>query len=230
LIKFCWSCLKTGFYVVILLSTALAIYTVESTNTDWATREIQRLKNENRRDEAIDLVEFLKNAEQGDAAELERLEKDLEYGPIEKFKSFYWTGAFKGEVFDAWSGLGAMTSDLFIFGDLRDIVMQTYKRAFKSNDFDAFVMLLSGAGVSLTCIPLADGVSALAKNMAKYVKRVSKMPTAGVLTQFISGKLSPMNTDKIWGLFKKTAFQFPAPHRFFPAYQIQNTSTQPPRS
>jgi hypothetical protein len=218
LTKFCWSCLRTGFYVVILLSTALAIYTVESTNADWATREIQKLKAENRRDEAIDLVKFLEYQKGADYEELQRMKQELEYSVAERFKSAIWNGMTKGEVYDHYSGLGATIADICLWGDVRDVGIQVYKYIAGESDNDNLVMLLSGAGIGFTCFPMIDGTSALAKNTAKYLKSISTPPANRLLRQFISGDLSPINRRKIWELFKKTTGPSPEPHPLSPTF------------
>jgi hypothetical protein len=203
---------------VILLSTALAIYTVESTNANWATREIQKLKAENRRDEAIDLVNFLEYQKDANYEKLQRIKQDLDYGIGERFKSTIWNGMTKGEVYDHYSGLGATVADICLWGDVRDLGIQVYKYIAGVSDHDNLVMLLSGAGLGFTCFPMIDGTSALAKNTAKYLKSVSKPPDNRLLRQFVSGQLSPINRRKIWELFKKTTGRSPEPHPLSPTF------------
>jgi hypothetical protein len=65
----------------------------------------------------------------------------------EKVKSFIWNGAIRGEVYDSYSGLGAISADLCILGDVRDLGIQSWKYVTDSEDFDRFIMLLSAAGL-----------------------------------------------------------------------------------
>jgi hypothetical protein len=59
-------------------------------------REIQRLKSENRRDDALDLARFFKESQIADQDKFARIEKALEYTAAEKVKSFVWNGAIRG--------------------------------------------------------------------------------------------------------------------------------------
>jgi hypothetical protein len=100
----------TAAFLFILISLT-AIY-LQSSITDFKlTEELKNLKAHHRRDDAIDLV-----------AEFKRLlpdqENSFEYGKVEKLQSLVWHGIVKGQVFDFYSGVGAMTADLCLVGDL----------------------------------------------------------------------------------------------------------------
>jgi len=108
-------------------------------------REIEKFRNENRRDDALDLTRVFRESPAGDDHELGELEGNLEYTTGEKVKSFVWNGAINGEVYDSYSGLGAISSDLCILGDLRDLGIQSWNYVPNSEDFDRFIMLLSAS-------------------------------------------------------------------------------------
>jgi hypothetical protein len=162
------------------------------------------LRDENRRDDALDLARFFQDSNADDNQQFIELEKDLKYTRSEKLKSFTYNGAIKGEVYDTYSGAGAIAADLCVIGDVRDFGIQSYKFLSDEKDFDGLVMLLSTSGIGLSATPYLDGVNALAKNSFKYLKRIPSDLNRGILKRLITGKISPTNCKKIWTLLKKT--------------------------
>ncbi len=216
----CWSCLKVTVLSVIIISSILAI-SAHYCSVDWdPIVEIKKLKVQNRRDDALDLTTFFKQNGRSQSTKLSKIEKDLKYSPAEKFKSFIWNGAIKGQVYDSYSGLGAISSDLCLIGDVRDLGIQGWKYITNSDDFDKLIMILSAAGIGLSSTSFINGTNALAKNTLKYLKKVPASFNKGLLKKFLSGKVSPENCKKIWALLKKTTGPFPAP---YPAYPILTT-------
>jgi hypothetical protein len=213
--KICWNCLKFVLLSVIIISSSLAIYMHYKGSAFDPIREIQRLRSENRRDDALDLARFFKENQIADQNKFGRIEKALEYTAAEKITSFAWKGAIKGEVYDTYSGIGAISADLCVVGDIRDLGIQGWKYLIGGQDFDGFVTILSAAGIGLSTTPFLDGTNALAKNILKYLKKVPDSINKGLLKKFLSGKLSPANCKKIWNLLKKTNGPFPEP---YPAY------------
>ena len=204
------SCLKGGVLVFVILSSGLALYIHYQGEEFDAVREIQKLKQENRRDVALDMVHlFRKN--QRDNEKLKELEQDLEYSTFEKIKSFTWNGILKGEVYDTVSGMGALSADLCIVGDIRDLGIQSWKYLTDREDFDRLVMILSAAGLGLSSTPFINGCDSLAKNMIKYLKKIPRVANRGVLKKFLSGTLKREHYAKVWDLLKKTTGQFPEP-------------------
>jgi hypothetical protein len=184
---------------------------------DWdPIREIKKLKDQNRRDDALDLATFFKQNGRSESTKLSTIEKDLKYSPAEKIKSFVWDGAIKGQVYDSYSGLGAISSDLCLIGDVRDLGIQGWKYLIGSDDFDRFILILSAAGIGLSSTTFINGTNALAKNVMKYLKQTPACLNKGILKLFLAGKLSYHQAEKLWDLFKKTTGPFPAP---YPAYQ-----------
>ena len=208
--RLCWSCLKFVLLFIVIISSSLAIYMHYKGSAFDPIREIQRLKSENRRDDALDLTRFFKEIQTPDQDEFALLEKDLEYTAAEKIKSFIWNGAIRGQVYDSYSGMGAISADLCVIGDIRDLGIQGWKYLTGGQDFDGFVTILSAAGIGLSTTPFLDGTNALAKNILKYLKRVPASINKGLLKKFLSGKVSPANCKKIWELLKKTTGPFPA--------------------
>jgi hypothetical protein len=175
-------------------------------------REIQGLKSEKRRDDALDLARFFKENQINDREKFARIEKTLGYTTAEKIKSFIWNGAIRGQVYDSYSGMGAISADLCVVGDIRDLGIQGWKYLTGGQDFDGFVTILSAAGIGLSSTPFLNGTNALAKNTLKYLKKVPASINKGLLKKFLSGKVSPANCKKIWNLLKKTTGPSPAPY------------------
>jgi hypothetical protein len=204
--------LKYVLLLLLIISSTTAIFINHRGNQFDPIREIQRLKSQNRRDDALDLTRFFKEYQIADQDKFARIEKDLEYTAIEKIKSFVWNGAIRGQVYDSYSGLGAISTDLCVVGDIRDLGIQCWKYLTGGHDFDGFVTILSAAGIGLSSTPFLNGTNALAKNTLKYLKKVPASINKGLLKKFLSGKLSPANCKKIWELLKKTTGPFPAPY------------------
>ena len=218
--RLCWSCLKFVLLSVRIISSSLAIYMHYKGSAFDPIHEIQRLKSENRRDEALDLTRFFKENQINDREKFARIETALEYTATEKIKSFVWNGAIRGQVYDSYSGMGAISADLSVVGDIRDLGIQGWKYLTGGHDFDGFVTILSAAGIGLSTTPFFDGTNALAKNILKYLKKVPASINKGLLKKFLSGKVSPTNCKKIWALLKKTTGPFPAPHLVSPTSPI----------
>jgi hypothetical protein len=215
--KLCWKCLKLGLLIFVILASALAIYCSYKGEEFDPINEIQRLKIENRRDDALDLYLLFRGSNYEDLKELAELGKGLEYTTSEKIKSFAWNGAVKGEVYDSYSGFGAISADLCVVGDLRDLGIQSWKYLTDDTGFDEMIFILSAAGIGLSGTPYLNGTNALAKNTIKYLKKIPASLNKGMLKKFLSGKMSHEQCGKIWELLKKTDGLSREP---YPAYPI----------
>ena len=202
--KFCKSCLKFSLLLGLIFSTVLALYVHYKGAGFDPIREIQRMKKDNLRDDALDMARLFKESQDKNASNISELAKDLEYSTSEKIKSFTWNGVVKGEVYDTYSGFGAISSDMCIVGDFRDIGIQTWKYITHDPEFDRLIAILSVAGIGLSSTPYFNGTNALAKSTFKYLKRMPASFEKGVLKKFLSGKLSPRECEKVWKLLKKT--------------------------
>ena len=138
--KVCWTCLKYPLLIVIILSSALTLYLNHTGSSFDPIKEIQSLKNKNRRDDALDLAKFYSENQTRDHEKIAALKNDLEYTTTEKIKSCAWDGFIKGQVNDSYSGIGAISSDLTIFGDVRDLGIQGWKKLTRADDFDGVVI------------------------------------------------------------------------------------------
>ena len=210
--KLCWSWLKFMLLFIVIISSVLALYTHYTGRAFDPIQEIHRLKSENRRDDALDLARFYRDNQTGDQDKFANLEKQLQYTAAEKIKSFAWNGMMLGKVYDSYSGMGAISADLFVLGDIRDLGIQSWKYFTGARDFDGLITVLSAAGIGLSTTLFIDGTDALAKNTLKYLKKIPAKMNRGLLKEFISDKVPTGYYKKIWTLLKKTTGQSLAPH------------------
>jgi len=178
---------------------------------------IQTLKNKDRHDEARDLIAVFDDQLRGDP-EIRNIRKDLKLHLFKKLKSLILDGVIKGNVHDTYSGIGAISADLCIVGDVRDLGIQSFIYITNKKDFDKLVFTLSAAGIGLSTTAFVNGTNALAKNTIKYIN-TKKIPGLknDLLHRFLAGKIPGHSLEKIWVLFKKT----PGPSRApYPVFQI----------
>lgn len=71
-------------------------------------------------------------------------------------------GALTGRAEDAPGLVAAIVSDLFVFGDVRDLAIQS-GRGLRGEAVDPFIVGLSVAGLALTALPAADSGTAVLK-------------------------------------------------------------------
>lgn len=113
----------------------------------------------------------------------------------------YFSGLISGEVTNSASLAGALTLDLFVIGDLRDLVVQGYKEAAYQQG-DEVVMALSAAGLGLALLPELHWAPAILKGLkragalsGRFIKMLRKharsalgsgdfKPLAGVVNDF----------------------------------------------
>ena len=202
------------FVMLILISSGTALYFQITGSKFDPIKEIQKLQSQHRRDEALDLVQFYEENKTIDSQKLKELKADLEYTPIEKLKSIA-NGAITGRVYDTFSGIGAIVSDFFIWGDIRDLSIQSW-RFLKNEKTDVIVAVLSGAGIFLSVQPYADVTVSFAKNSVKYFRRILSFGGNNlILKQLLKGKLSLKESKLVFNLLKKTNGQYPEQHQFF---------------
>jgi hypothetical protein len=144
--KFCWNCLKYALLIVVVISSGFTIYLNYTGSSFDPIKGIQSLRNQNRRDDALDLAKFYDENQTENQGRIAALKNDLEYTAPEKFKSVAWDGFILGQVYDSYSGIGAISSDLCVYGDVRDLGIQGWKKLTKADDVDSMVAILSAAG------------------------------------------------------------------------------------
>jgi len=171
-------------------------------------KEIQQFKDEGRRDDALTATSFMRKIEPNNE-ELIELEDELKYNnKLSMMKSIFWNGAVKGEVYDSFSGFGAISSDLCVFGDFRDIVIQSNHYINENPKFDKITAALSVVGVGLSTAAVIDGVNSVGKNSLKFTKKVPSLKT-GMIKKLEEGKTQPKNFQEIWKIFKNNKWNLP---------------------
>jgi hypothetical protein len=132
------------------------------------------------------LIEKVQSAERDAAA------------PSSRLASFA-RGFVTGKPEDAASAAGMLTGDLFVFGDVRDMVREGW-HGLRGEDVDKLVVGLAGTGIALTAgtyltsglaAPARAGVTALkaartSGHLGKPLVRLLKMETREGLTAFAS--------------------------------------------
>lgn len=189
------------------LASLLALYSHRTTSLD-PVAEIERLRLDNRRDEALDLAKFLEDNQLGDPEVIRSLRRELTPSAWTRIKSVIWDGAVKGEVYDTYSGIGAISADLCILGDLRDVGVQSWKYA-TGQGVDKSILLLSGIGLVLSARPVADGLASLAKNAVKYLARLPGSMKKGLLKTLLNRRLAKRDATRLWGLFRANEWSIP---------------------
>lgn len=88
----------------------------------------------------------------------------LDYLPLQT-QSFL-EGMISGEANNTASLLGAVSLDLFVVGDVRDIIVQGYKELTEQNG-DKIILALSATGLSLSLLPEFHWVPSIMKGMKR---------------------------------------------------------------
>ena len=201
--------------MLLIISSGTALYIQITGSRFDPIEKIKELQSQNRRDEALDLVQFYEENKTIDPQKLEELKGELEYTVFEKFKAIAM-GALTGRVWDTFSGIGSMASDLTLYGDIRDLGIQSW-RYLRNEKTDVIIAVLSGIGIILSAKPFADVIASYAKNTFKYLKRISSFTgNNSILKKVLKGALSFKESKLVYDLLKKTHGQYPAPQQFYP--------------
>jgi hypothetical protein len=206
--------IKIVLLIFVIISSLLALLIHYKGEAFDPVREIQGLINQNRRDEAGDMVRFFSHTKDSNT-EIKELAQELEYTTFDKVKSFAWDGVIKGKVNYAYSGAGAIGSDMCIVGDIRDLGIESWNYVTNDSEFDRLVLALSISGLALSGTPFINGGESIFKGIVKYLKRVPYLAKKGVLRIFLKGKLSARHAGKIWNLLKKTTGIFQGPSQTY---------------
>jgi hypothetical protein len=72
-----------------------------------------------------------------------------------------------GDAEDAYELGGSVVGDLFLWGDIRDLTVNSYRKAVGSEKGDYFIMAVSSVGIATTLIPKFDIFASVTKNLRK---------------------------------------------------------------
>ncbi|RTZ61305.1 MAG: hypothetical protein DSZ32_02150 [Gammaproteobacteria bacterium] len=184
--------LKFGFiFVLLLLSAASAtelwsrhngLLTLDSSLDDQARQALEQ----NRPADARIMAEFvLEHPDSGDTQKAQAV-ADSATAQINSNKRKlhqFAKGAWSGEPDDAASFLGSLSLDLFVIGDIRDLVVQGWKQ-WKTKDGDEFIMALSAAGLAASLAPEIHW----APSMMKAFKRTGSLSKPFISSLKTTGK------------------------------------------
>ena len=84
----------------------------EMDNLKDVADEIQRLKDQNRRDDALDMIRFCRENQSAKKETIEELEQDLRYTAVEKMKALILEGAIMGKVQDFYLTIPIQSSQI----------------------------------------------------------------------------------------------------------------------
>ena len=123
--------------------------------------------------EANELASFVRDhPDLGDTAIAESVltQTDAELNSFSGKVMRFTQGALSGEPKDTASFMGSLSLDLFVIGDIRDLVVQGWKQA-KDGSGDEIILALSAIGLATTLLPEIDW----APSMLKAFKRSGSM-------------------------------------------------------
>lgn len=124
------------------------------------SNELISLKENGKQDEALRLANYiLKNPDMPGQETAQKIKKEIE-SPLNKAKSFS-EGFFSGEGETVSEIAGSITSDLFIYGDVRDLVKQGGLK-LQGKETDKLIIGLSALGLIVEAVEHYDlGVASL---------------------------------------------------------------------
>lgn len=130
----------------------------------------------------------------------EQVIKQAEVDIKESRTTEFFEGMATGEA-DSLAGIaGSATLDLFVVGDIRDILVQGYKEV-THEDGDKIILALSALGLATTFAPIADWIPSLMKAFkragafsGKMIKNLAKISTEALKTKNFA-KLSKVSTN-----------------------------------
>jgi hypothetical protein len=142
--------------------------------------QARTLLGQERYSEALLVIDAGVTADPAQAAQLGliRTEVETERDRLLRRVEDAGRGALTGRGDSAESLAGAVTADLFVFGDVRDLVIQS-GNALTGEDVDEVIVALSAAGIVLTVAPQLD----LGAALLKFARR------AGALTARLAREL-----------------------------------------
>lgn len=131
--------------------------------------EIRRLEGEGKLEEAFELAEYVCGEEDLPGREEACARKDS----LRRELDSLWgsagralAGFVTGEGTTAAAAAGAIASDLILYGDVRDLVLQGY-RSMNDEPVDPVIAALAGFGVATELVDLVDWVPAVLKAFRK---------------------------------------------------------------
>ncbi len=157
--------------------------------------DIKKLKEEGKYKEALDLADYvLRNPDLPGQEEAKVLRDELDaeinswWGKAKRFlKGFAW-----GEANSIEEVAGGITSDMIIWGDIRDLIKQGYYK-ITGNDTDPLIVALAGIGLATELVDFADWAPAVLKGLRKVGAFSAKFVNFIIDTAKRSAKLGKLD-------------------------------------
>jgi hypothetical protein len=130
-------------------------------NADVARQEIEEALIANDNDLARSFIELADDRRVAIAPELRARVDDSEQHAAKASSraASFARGFFTGKPEDVASAAGMLTGDMFVFGDVRDVVREGW-RGYRGEEVDTLVLGLAGAGLAVTAGMYASGGAA----------------------------------------------------------------------
>ncbi len=120
--KICWSCFKYIVLASVTISSSIAIFANHNSARWDPVREIKKLEDQNRRDDALDLAKFYRENQTSDSEKFAEIEKDLKYTTAKSLYRSPGMELLKGKFltpFQAWARYRQIfaylvTSEIFV--------------------------------------------------------------------------------------------------------------------
>jgi len=149
-------------------------------NAEVATREIEEALLADDNDLARSFIELADEREIAVAPELKaRVEASEQHAAKASSRAASFARGFiTGKPEDVASAAGMITGDLFVFGDVRDVVREGW-RGYRGEEVDTLVLGLAGAGLAVTAgVYVTGGAAAPARaglSVVKAARRSGKL-------------------------------------------------------
>lgn len=138
---------------------AITDFRLKSLTTEDFIQEIEQELAENNIAEAQSLVELAKKYNIQLPDELIKRTEESYFGQSYRYSKDFATGFLYGEISSIPSAIGSVTSDLVIYGDLRDVVTEGTK-LIKGEDYDSITLGFAAFGVTSSTIALSSWITA----------------------------------------------------------------------
>ncbi|WP_297322547.1 hypothetical protein [uncultured Bartonella sp.] len=138
---------------------AIADFRLKNLTTEDFIRVIEQELAENNIAEAQSLVELAKEYEIQLPEELIKRTEESYFGQSYRYSKDFATGFLVGDLSSIPSALGSVTSDLIVYGDIRDVVTEGTK-LIRGEDYDSITLGLAAIGITSSTIALGSWITA----------------------------------------------------------------------
>lgn len=134
---------------------AIADFRLKRLSTDDLIKEIEQELAENNIAEAQSLVELAKEYKHQLPEELVKRTEESYFGQGYRYSMDFANGFLYGDFSSVLSAIGSVTSDLVVYGDLRDITIEGNK-LIKGENYDSITLGFAAFGVTTSIVALSS--------------------------------------------------------------------------